>query len=88
MDDMFLQVNLGSVGATFGELMFSFKIHNNGNAHLLIYGHERDDDDHPGLLVTLDGQEYEKLKEIIRKADEVIEKCRSTGQKTEMLVSY
>jgi hypothetical protein len=34
MEDASLQFNLGSVGARFGELKFSFLVFNNGNAHL------------------------------------------------------
>jgi hypothetical protein len=88
MDDASLQVNLGSVQSLCGKLSFSFVVRNNGDAHLQIYGSDPSDGRKSGVLVTLDGAEYEKLKALIQKTDQTIDKLRAAGQMSRMLVSY
>ena len=88
MDDASLQVNLGSVQSLCGKLSFSFVVRTSGDAHLQIYGSDPSDGRKSGVLLTLDENEYQKLKVLIEKTDQTIEKLRAAGQMRTMLASY
>ncbi len=80
MDDVSVQVNLGSVSSLCGKLSFSFVVRNNGGAHVQIYGSDPSDGRKSGVLLLLDESQYQQLKTIISKTDETIEKLRASGQ--------
>jgi hypothetical protein len=82
-----LQVNLGAVQSLCGKLSFSFVVRDNGDAYLQIFGSDPSDGRKAGVLVTLDGAEYEKLKALIEKTDQTIEKLRAAGQIRRMQAS-
>ena len=82
MDDMSLQVNIGTVRSLCGQLRFAFVVHSTGSAHLQIYASDPTDGRKAGVLLTLDESAYSELKGIIRRTDETINKLRSAGQMT------
>ena len=88
MDEASLQVNLGAVQSLCGKLSFSFVARSNGDAYLQIYGSDPSDGRKSGVLVTLDSAEYQKLKELIEKTDQTIEKLQAAGQMRRMRVSH
>ena len=87
IDDASMQVSLGFVQSLCGKLSFSFVIRNNGDAHLQIYGSDPSDGRKSGILLTLDETEYRKLKTLIEKTDQTIERLRAAGQMRTMMAS-
>jgi hypothetical protein len=85
MDDMSLEVNIGSVTSTVGQLRFKFVVHNSGAAHLQIYAADPTDMRKSGVLLTLDETQYNQLKALIARTDQTIEKLRAAGQMKTML---
>lgn len=87
MDDASMEVSLGSVQSLCGKLSFSFVVRSSGDAHLQIYGSDPSDGRKSGILLTLNESEYQKLKALIEKTDQTIEKLRVAGQMRTMLAS-
>jgi hypothetical protein len=88
VDEASLQLNLGCVESRWGKLSFSFVVRSSGDAHLQIYGYDPSDLRKSGVLLNLNESEYQKLKELIEKTDQTIEKLRGSGQFKTMLASY
>lgn len=88
MDDMSLEVNIGSIASLVGELRFKFVVHSSGDAHLQIYAADPTDLRKAGVLLMLDERQYEELKALITRTDQAIERMRSAGQMKQMLVRY
>jgi len=80
MEDASLQVNLGTVGSRSGELKFSFIVQSAGNARMQIYAYDPSDMRKSGVILTLQKEQYEHLKNIIRKSDELIDQMQTRGQ--------
>lgn len=80
-DDEF---RIGSVESRCGRLSFSLDIDGDGSAHVSIYGYDPTDRRMKGVLVMLDGKEYQKLKSLIQKGDDVITKAKASGQMKRM----
>ena len=86
MNDMSLEINIGSVKSTVGQLRFKFVVHNSGAAHLQIYASDPTDMRKSGVLLTLDETQYNELKSIITRTDQTIEKLQMSGQMKSMVV--
>lgn len=80
MDDMSLQVNIGTVGSVCGQLKFAFVVHSSGVAHLQIYASDPSDGRKAGVLLTLDEEGYSDLKTLLQRTDETISRLRAIGQ--------
>ena len=83
-----MEMNLGEVGSRGGELSFGFVVRSNGDGYLTINGRNPRDRRLSGVSVDLDRKEYDKLKALIVKTDEAIEKFEAGGQMKRMRVSY
>ena len=59
---------------------FSLDIEGDGSGRISIYGYDPTDKRTKGVLVMLDGKEYQKLKSVIQKADDAISKAKASGQ--------
>jgi hypothetical protein len=86
LEDTTLQINLGAVSSICGKLSFSFVVHSSGEASLHLYASDPSDGRRSGVLVQLDAAEYAKLKQLVQKTDETIEKLRSAGQMKSMMI--
>ena len=86
MDDMSLQINLGSIRSFAGELKFEFVVHNSGDAHIRVFAHDPTDRRKSWIVLTLEDKEYQELKSIIEKTDQTIEKMHTAGQIKKRLV--
>jgi len=80
MDDMSLQINLGSIRSFCGGLDFEFVVHSSGDAHIRLYAYDPTDRRKSGVILTLEDKEYQELKNIIGRADQTIERMRTAGQ--------
>ena len=77
MDDASLQIDLGTVqSGRRGSLSFSYIVRNNGDANLQIYCCDPSDLRKSGVLLTLGTIQYQQLKAIIEKTDQVIDRLR------------
>jgi hypothetical protein len=80
IDDASLQVNLGSVRDTIGEMRFAFVVQSDGTAHVEIYCHDPTDSRKSGVFFQLKATGYAELKQLIAKTDATIAKLESAGQ--------
>jgi hypothetical protein len=86
--DASIQLNLGSVGSSFGQLTFSFIVQNDGSGHLSIYASDPTNLRKSGVLVSCDGHSFESLQQLIGSTDELIAKLQASNQMRRMLISY
>ena len=64
-----LRVKAGSVGSTYGEMMFELIIKQNGVMAVQIYAHDPSDGRKSGVIINLNKTSYQTLKDIIQKID-------------------
>ncbi len=86
--DASIQLNVGSVGSSFGQLTFSFIVRNDGSGHLSIYASDPSNLRKSGVLVSCDGYAFESLKQLIKNTDDLIGKLQASNQMKRMLISY
>jgi hypothetical protein len=80
-----IQLKLGAVKSAQGMLTFAFTVRDDGDAHLQIYACDPKDLRKSGVILFLNQQGYDELKQMILKTDEAIEKLRGTGHMKSML---
>ena len=85
MSDSPLQIALGKVETLIGELEFTFVVSEGGDAHVQV---SASGIGKGSVLVMLDGNGYERLKAIIRNADEVIDRMIRAGRIKRMVLPY
>ena len=83
-----MQLTLGSVGSSFGQLSFSFIVQNDGSGHLSIYASDPSNLRKSGVIVSCDGHGFESLKQLIGSTDELIGRLQAANQMKRMLISY
>ena len=88
LDGLSLELQLGEVESTCGHLSFKFVVSSNGDAYIQVYGSDPSDRRKAGVLLTLDGDEYRKLKSVIDKAERTIAKLKGAGRMRRMRVFY
>jgi len=72
MDEMSLQVNVGRVRSTIGELQFTVLAAQSGRVSIEIFASDPTDMRKSGVLLSLDQWGYEDLKALISRVDEAI----------------
>jgi hypothetical protein len=83
MDDISVEINLGSVRSTGSELSFKLKLNNTGAGYLQIYA-SSSDGRRTGTIFFLDESEYNQLKAIIAKTEQKIQELRQSGGMRQM----
>ncbi len=80
LDDLSLEVKLGSVEDIIGTLNFKLEVRANGESTINVYAFDPSDLRKSGVLLSLDENMYQKLKIVIEKTDATIEKLKASGQ--------
>ena len=61
-----LHVDLGTIETLLGHLQFTFVVSAEGDAHIQVYASDPSSAGKGGVMLMLDAQGYERLKEIVR----------------------
>jgi len=88
MQDAPTQIDLGSIETLLGNLQFTFVISPEGNAHIQVYAIDPSSPAKGGVMLMLDAQRYERLREIIRGADAAIDRMIGEGRIKRMVLPY
>lgn len=88
MSDVPLQVELGAVETLLGNLRFTFVVSAEGDAHVQVYANDPSVAGKGGVMLMLDAQSYERLKEIIKGTDGVIDRMIREGKIKRMVLPY
>ena len=88
MQEAPLQLELGSVETLLGNLQFTFEVSPEGDAHIQVYATDPSTAGRGGVMLMLDARGYERLKEIVRGADGVIDRMISEGKIKRMVLPY
>ena len=88
LQDTPLQVDLGAVETLLGNLQFTFVISAEGDAHIQVYATDPSGAGKGGVLIMLDAQGFERLKTIIRGADDVTDRMIGEGRIKRMVLPY
>jgi hypothetical protein len=83
-----LLVELGAVETLLGNLQFTFVVSAEGDAHIQVYAADPSSAGKGGVMLMLDAQGYERLKEIIKGADGVIDRMIGEGKIKRMVLPY
>ena len=88
MTDTSLLVELGAVETLLGNLQFTFVVSAEGDAHIQVYAADPSSAGKGGVMLMLDAQGYERLKEIIKGTDGVIDRMIREGKIKRMVLPY
>ena len=88
MQDARLQMDLGAVETLLGNLQFTFVVNGEGDAHIQVYATDPSSAGKGAIMLMLDAQGYERLKEIIKGADGVIDRMIGEGRIRRMVLPY
>ena len=88
MQEAPLQLELGSVETLLGNLQFTFVVSPEGDAHIQLYATDPSTAGKSGVMLMLDARGYERLKEIVRGADAVIDRMIGEGKIRRMVLPY
>lgn len=88
MENAPTQIELGSVETLLGNLQFTFVISPEGDAHIQVYAVDPSSSVKSGIVVMLDAQRYERLREIVRSADATIDRMIGEGRIKRMVLPY
>jgi len=86
--DTSLLVELGAVETLLGNLQFTFVVSAEGDAHIQVYAADPSSAGKGGVMLMLDAQGYERLKEIIKGTDGVIDRMIREGKIKRMVLPY
>lgn len=86
MTDAPLQVDLGTVETLIGNLQFTFVLNPGGDAHIQVYA--ANPSSAGGVTLMLDANGFERLKSIVREADNVIDRLIGEGRIKRMVLPY
>ncbi len=87
MDDISLNINIGSVSSICGHLKFTLVVKPDMQGVLQLFAHDPTDMRKSGVLIQLDANRYSELKQIINRIDFTIEKLESSNQMTGLAIS-
>lgn len=88
MQDARAQVELGTVETLIGNLQFTFVVSPEGDAHMQVYATDPSSAGKAGISVMLDAAGYERLKAIIKGADQTIDRMIREGRIKRMVLPY
>jgi len=88
MDNAPLQVELGTVETLIGNLQFTFVVSPEGDAHVQVYASDPSNASKNAVSVMLDARGFERLKEIVKGADGVIDRMIREGRIKRMVLPY
>ena len=88
MQEAPVQLELGSVETLLGNLQFTFVVSPEGDAHIQVYATDPSAAGKGGVMLMLDARGFERLKEIVRGADGVIDRMISEGTIKRMVLPY
>jgi hypothetical protein len=83
-----LHVDLGTVETLLGHLQFTFVVSAEGDAHIQVYASDPSSAGKGGVMLMLDAQGYERLKEIVRGADTTADRMIREGKIKRMVLPY
>jgi hypothetical protein len=86
--DAHTQIDLGSVETLLGNLQFTFVVSPEGDAHIQVYAADPSSPTKAGVMLMLDAQRYERLREIVRHADATIDRMIGEGRIKRMVLPY
>ena len=86
MQDAPLHIDPGAVETLLGNLLFTFVVSPEGDVHIQVYAADPSSVVKGGVMLMLDAQGYERLKAIVRGADEVIDRMIGEGKIRRMVL--
>ena len=88
MPDAPLQIDLGAVETLIGNLRFTFVVSEEGDAYVQLDAGDPTNAGRGGAMLMLDANGYERLKAIIKGADDVIDRLIREGRIKRMVLPY
>ena len=88
MPDAPLQLELGSVETLLGNLQFTFVVSPEGDAHIQVYATDPSSTGKGGVMLMLDARGFERLKEIVKGTDGIIDRMIAEGKIRRMVLPY
>jgi hypothetical protein len=76
------------VETLIGNLRFTFVVSPEGDAHLQVYATDPSSAGKAGVLVMLDANGFERLKDIVKGADGLIDRLLGEGRIKRMVLPY
>ncbi|QDV51786.1 hypothetical protein [Gimesia fumaroli] len=86
LEDMSLEVNIGSVQSNFGKLSFELTVHSSGDAHVRVYAFDPSDMRKSGVMLFLDEAGYSDLKNLFTKLENTILKLRNSNRMNNRMI--
>lgn len=83
-----LHIELGRVETLIGSLQFTFVVSAEGDAHIQVYASDPSGAGKGGVMLMLDAQGYEKLRAVVRGADDTIDRMIREGRIRRMVLPY
>ena len=83
-----VHIDLGTVETLIGSVQFTFVVSAEGDAHVQVSASNPTGGGKGEVLVLLDGNGFERLKQIIRGADGVIDRMIREGRIKRMVLPY
>lgn len=83
-----VHIDLGSVETLIGSLQFTFVVSAEGDAHVQVSAANPSGAGKGDVIVMLDGNGFERLKQIVRGADGVIDRMIREGRIRRMVLPY
>ncbi|HEY1760411.1 MAG TPA: hypothetical protein VGG72_33865 [Bryobacteraceae bacterium] len=83
MEEISIELHLGAVKSRGSSLRFSLRLNNAGIGSLWIYASDSDGR-RSGTLFVMDESEYNELKAMVAKTDQMIQDLRQSGRMREM----
>lgn len=83
-----VQVDLGSIETLIGSIQFTFVVSAEGDAHVQVSASNPSGAGKGDVIVMLDGNGFERLKQIVRGADGLIDRMIREGRIRRMVLPY
>jgi hypothetical protein len=87
MDDISINIKLGSLGSRYGKIDFKLEIKSNMQGTLQLYAYDPTDLRKSGTLIYLDANGFSELKLMIEKIQNTIDRLENSNQMKGMEVN-
>lgn len=82
MDDVSVQFNLGAVWWAHGRLEFTLVVRQDGKCFMRAFAYDPSNLRKSGITFVMGAQDYKMLKEVVAKADALLEELKTTKDVT------
>ena len=82
------QTDLGAIETLIGNLQFTFVLSPEGDAHIQVYAVDPSNASKPGVMLMLDAKGLERLKAIVKNAEQVIDRMIREGRIRRMVLPF